>query len=139
MQIVGAWRGNIQFSTGAFAAIKDLEFMYVFNTDGTMLESSNYDAAPPVPPAYGVWRKIGDNRFEAKYEFFMTKATDSLEGPATSLIWMPAGNGVLLEYITLSPDGNSYRSKIHLDLYDQSGSAIEGGGEATGQAERIRF
>ena len=37
---------------------KDLEFMYAFNVSGTMTESSNYDAAPPVPPAYGVWKKV---------------------------------------------------------------------------------
>lgn len=54
--LVGAWRSSLQFESGAFAAIKDLEFMYVFNEGGTMMESSNYDGAPPVPPAYGVWQ-----------------------------------------------------------------------------------
>ena len=53
--LVGAWRGEVQFETGAFAAVPDLEFLYVFNAHGTMTESSNYDAAPPVTPAYGVW------------------------------------------------------------------------------------
>jgi hypothetical protein len=33
--LVGAWRSNIQFESGAFAEIKDLEFMYVFNVGGT--------------------------------------------------------------------------------------------------------
>ncbi len=40
--LVGAWRGKIQFKTGTFSTIKDLEFMYVFNAGGTMTESSNY-------------------------------------------------------------------------------------------------
>ena len=35
------------------AAMKNLEFMYVFDADGTMTESSNYDSFPPGPPAYG--------------------------------------------------------------------------------------
>ena len=48
--LVGAWRSNLQFSEGTFAALKDLEFLYVFNAGGTMTESSNYDGAPPVPP-----------------------------------------------------------------------------------------
>jgi len=65
--LVGAWQGKVQFKNGPYAAIKDLEFMYVFNVGGTMTESSNYDAAPPVPPAYGVWRKTGPHQFEAKY------------------------------------------------------------------------
>lgn len=51
--LVGAWRSQIRFNGGSFAEIKDLQFMYVFNAGGTMTESSNYDGAPPVPPAYG--------------------------------------------------------------------------------------
>ena len=50
--IVGAWKGKVQFKSGAFAEVKDLEFMYVFNAGGT----------PPVPPAYGIWKKTGDNK-----------------------------------------------------------------------------
>src|SRR4051812_3339242 len=52
----GAWRSRVQFSSGDFAPVKDLEFLYVFNRGGTMTESSNYDSLPPSPPAYGVWR-----------------------------------------------------------------------------------
>ena len=61
--LVGEWRAQLQFTSGAFASIKDLEFMYVFNQGGTMTESSNYDASPPVPPAYGIWRKVGNREF----------------------------------------------------------------------------
>src|SRR4051812_27699208 len=69
----GEWRAKLQFTSGAFASIKDLEFMYAFNQGGTLTESSNYDASPPVPPAYGIWRKVGTKQFEAKYEFYVTK------------------------------------------------------------------
>jgi hypothetical protein len=138
-QIVGAWRADIQFNSGAFAPVKDLEFMYIFNPGGGMTESSNYDAAPPVPPAYCVWRATGENQYEAKYEFFVTKAPDSLAGPAVSLVWSPAGRGVLLEKFTLSDDGSTFKSTIHLDLYDQSGNPVEGGGDAEGAGERIKF
>ena len=58
-ELLGEWRAQLQFTSGAFAAVKDLEFMYVFNSGGTMTESSNYDASPPVPPAYGIWRTVG--------------------------------------------------------------------------------
>src|SRR5262249_35819283 len=68
--LVGAWRSQIHFSDGAFAEVHDLEFTYVFNAGGTMTESSNYDGAPPVPPAYGTWRQVGSRQFEAKYAFF---------------------------------------------------------------------
>ena len=72
-QLVGAWKSKVQFKDGAFAEIKDLEFLYVFNAGGTMTESSNYDSSPPVPPAYGVWRSVGPDSFEAKYVFYTTK------------------------------------------------------------------
>jgi hypothetical protein len=36
--LVGAWRGKIQFKTGTFSTIKDLEFMYVFNAGGSVKE-----------------------------------------------------------------------------------------------------
>ena len=44
LDLVGEWRAHLQFTSGAFAPVKDLEFMYVFNQGGTMTESSNYDA-----------------------------------------------------------------------------------------------
>ena len=49
--LVGAWRVHVQFTSGDFSTTKDLEFMTVFNVGGTMTELSNYDGAPPVPPA----------------------------------------------------------------------------------------
>ncbi len=137
--LAGAWRAKVQFGTGAFAAVKDLEFMYVFNVGGTMTESSNYDAAPPVPPAYGVWWKINDNRFEAKYEFYMTAPPDSAQGAAGSIGWLPAGRGVLLDTITLSDDGKSFASRLRFEAFDRSGNPSDGGGIATGEGTRMEF
>jgi hypothetical protein len=36
---VGAWRSQVHFTTGPYAAIRDLEFMYVIHADGTLTES----------------------------------------------------------------------------------------------------
>jgi hypothetical protein len=71
--LAGAWRSQIRFSGGTLAEWKNLEFMYVFNAGGTMTESSNYDASPPGPPAYGAWRRTGPRQFEARYLFFATQ------------------------------------------------------------------
>lgn len=134
--LVGAWRSSIQFESGAFAAIKDLEFMYVFNSGGTMTESSNYDGAPPVPPAYGVWREIGPNEFEVTYEFFATRPSeaDAFEKGAG---WLPAGRGVITERITLSADGQTFSSALRYEALGMQGEPTEGGGEAKGSATRI--
>jgi hypothetical protein len=135
----GEWRAQLQFTTGAFAPIKDLEFMYVFNQGGTMTESSNYDASPPVPPAYGIWRKVGDNKYEAKYEFYVTKPPAKFEEIAKAGGWGPAGRGIFLEQITVSADGKSFTSKIKYDQFDTAGKPAEGGGVATGKGVRLTF
>lgn len=136
--LVGAWRSSLQFTTGALASIKDLEFMYVFNAGGTLTESSNYDGAPPVPPAYGVWRAIGTNEFEAKYEFYVT-APSPPEAFKTGAGWLPSGRGVFTERTTVAADGQSFTSIIRYEAFDTKGQPAPGGGEATGRATRIRF
>ena len=118
--LVGAWRSQIHFSSGPFAAMKDLEFMYVFNQGGTLTESSNYDGAPPVPPAYGVWRATGARQFEAKYLFYITRAPATLAEITSGGGWMPAGYGEFIEQITLSQDGKTFTSNMKYTAFDQS-------------------
>lgn len=137
--LTGAWRGKVQGKSGALAEMKDLEFMYVFHADGTMTESSNYDSAPPCPPAYGVWRKVGATQYEARYEFFTGNPPANFDEIAKGGGWTPGGHGVLTEKITLSEDGNSFTSTLRLELFDRQGKSAEGGGKATGQAKRMGF
>ena len=137
--LAGEWRAQLQFKSGAFASIKDLEFMYSFNQGGTMTESSNYDAAPPVPPAYGIWRKTGPNEYEAKYEFYVTKVPAAFDEITKGGGWGPAGRGIFVERITLSDDGKTFTSKIKYDQFDTAGKPAEGGGEATGRGVRLTF
>jgi hypothetical protein len=135
----GEWRAKLQFTSGAFAPIKDLEFMYAFNQGGTMTESSNYDASPPVPPAYGIWRQVSGREYEAKYEFYVTKAPANFDEIAKGGGWGLAGRGVFVERITLSQDGKSFTSKIKYDQFDTAGKPAEGGGEATGKGVKLAF
>ena len=137
--LVGAWRSALQFKTGAFASIEDLEFMYVFNAGGTLTESSNYDGAPPVPPAYGVWRVLAANEFEARYEYFSTAPPASFDAVSSGGGWLPAGRGVFIERINLAPDGESFTSTIRYEAFDVHGNPAEGGGEAEGRAQRVGF
>jgi hypothetical protein len=137
--LIGAWRSQIHASSGALAEMKDLEFMYVFNAGGTMTESSNYDGAPPVPPAYGVWRKTAPWEFEARYAFYVTKPPSAFDDVVKGGGWTPNGYGILTEKITITEDGKSYNSRIVYALFDAAGKAAEGGGEASGAAIRIGF
>ena len=138
-ELVGAWKGRVQFKTGVYAQIKDFEFMWVFNSGGTMTESSNYDGVPPTPPAYGIWKKTGDKQYEARYEFYWNKVPASYEELARAGGFPNAGYGVLSENITLSDDGKSYNSAIKFNLFDQSGKQTVFNDEANAEAKRIEF
>ena len=137
--LAGEWRAQLQFTSGAFASIKDLEFMYSFNQGGTMTESSNYDASPPVPPAYGIWRKVGPKEFEAKYEFYVTKPPAKFDEIVKGGGWGLAGRGIFVERITVSEDGKSFTSKIKYDQFDTACKPAEGGGVATGRGVKLTF
>lgn len=137
--LVGAWRAQVQFSDGAFASTKDLEFLYAFNAGGTMTESSNYDGAPPVAPAYGIWRKLSDTTYEAKYEYFWTKPPVKLEELTKGAGWMPGGVGVLTQKLTVAADGKSFDSTITYDVFDSSGKPTEKASHATAKGTKITF
>jgi hypothetical protein len=136
--LVGAWRSKVQFVDGPFAEVTDLEFLYCFNQGGTMTESSNYDGAPPVPPAYGAWRETASNQFQTKYVYYNSKGPSTFQELVDRGGWIPQGYGELTETITLAADGTSFESEIELRMFDAAGKAIEGGGKAKGKASRIQ-
>jgi hypothetical protein len=136
--LVGAWRGGVQFKSGAFAAIKDLDFLYVFNQGGTMTESSNYDGSPPVPPAYGTWQKVGKRKYAAKYVYYWTKPPMSFDEIAKGNGWLPGGYGVLTQEITLAVDRNAFESTLRLQLFDSAGKTTDQESVATARAVRIQ-
>lgn len=137
--LVGAWRGRVQFTSGAFASVNDLQFLYVFNAGGTMNETSNYDGSPPVAPAYGVWRKVGERTYEAKYEYFLSRPPKGIDDLTSGGGWAPGGRGILLEKMTLAADGRSYKATIRYDAFDTAGEATEIGSTAQVRAERVQF
>lgn len=137
--LTGAWRSKIRFSSGAFASIEDLEFLYVFNEGGTMTESSNYDGAPPVAPAYGVWRKSGSRQYEARYTFFATKPPGSWDEIENGSGWLPSGSGTFMEIITLSDDRKTFTSRITYEAFGPDGKSAPGGGAAVGTGARMGF
>jgi len=137
--LVGQWRARINFRNGDFAAVADLEFMYVFNLGGTMTESSNYDAAPPVPPAYGIWRQVGPGRFEARYEFYPTSPPAALADLTAGQGWLAAGRGIFSETITVADDGATFSSIVRYEALDSAGEPVDGGGAGEGRGVRLRF
>jgi len=137
--LVGAWRSHLQVNSGAFAGMQGLEFMYVFNFGGTMTESSNYDASPPVQPAYGAWRKTAAREFEARYEFYNTKPPAAFGEIVKGGGWVPDGYGLFIEKIVLSEDGKSFASSMTYTMFDNTGKPTDASGGATGTGTRIGF
>ncbi len=137
--LVGAWQSQISFKDGALATVQGLEFLYVFNAGGTLTESSNYDGAPPVPPAYGAWRRTAPGRYEARYMFFNTQPPADWKAVAGGGGWNPAGRGELRELIELAADGQSFTSTLSLALFDLAGHPVDGGGQASGHGTRNGF
>jgi hypothetical protein len=138
-ELVGAWKGKVQFKTGAYSEIKDFEFMWVYNSGGTMTESSNYDGVPPTPPAYGIWKKTEDKQYETHYEFYWNNVPASYEELAKTGGFPNAGYGVLSENIILSDDGKSYSSTIKFNLFDKSGKQTVFNEEGTAETKRMEF
>lgn len=138
VDFVGTWTTKVQFVTGAFASVKDLEFMMVINREGTMTESSNYDGAPPVPPADGIWRKTGTRKYEAKYVFYQPNPPAEFKTIQDGGGWMPAGKGILIDKITLAPNGQTYKSEITMKMFDSKGKVLETS-KAVANGVRMKF
>lgn len=137
--LVGAWRSTVHFDSGPLASLADLQFLYVFNEGGTLTESSNYDAVPPVAPAYGVWKEVGPGEFEARYEFFVTKPPAHLDDLTTGGGWLPEGRGVLTEHMRIAADGNSFDSTIQYRPLDAKGAPAPDAAAGRGHAIRIHL
>lgn len=88
---------------------------------------------------YGIWRRIGPDRFEAKYEFYPTSAPTGLEDITKGSGWLRAGRGVFSETITVAADGATFTSTIRYEAFDEADKPVEGGGDATGRGVRLRF
>ena len=104
-----------------------------------MTESSNYDGSPPVPPAYGIWRRVGACKYQARYAYYWTKPPSSLDEITKGNGWAAGGQGVLSQEITLSADGNSFESTIRYQIFDQAGKQTEKESVATAKATRMGF
>lgn len=102
-----------------------------------MTESSNYDAAPPVPPAYGVWRKLGVRNYEERSQFYQSKPVASTDELINGGGWAPNGNGTLTQRSRFCADGNSFKSTLKLEPFDKEGNAIGDGDQATVDGKRM--
>jgi hypothetical protein len=129
----GGWRVQVTIETGPFTGSQ--QYLMVYSAGGGMIESSNFDSAPPVPPAYGSWLASGESSFRSTYVFFTTEPVDQLDAAAG---WDFSGSGKFRESITLSSSGNDYTSRLSYELYDTADKPLAGqSGEGYSVGRRI--
>jgi len=118
----GGWRAHVTFASGPLKGVP-FQFLITYSAGGGMVESSNFDEVPPVPPAYGSWGRTGPSNFKSTYIFWTTKtanAKDFTKG------WTFSGIGVLNENISLSKTGDAYTSSISYQLFDTKDQPLTG-------------
>jgi hypothetical protein len=129
----GGWRAQVTIESGPLIGLQ--QFLLVYSAGGGMVESSNFDEVPPVPPAYGSWAATGDGNFRSTYVFFTTEQIDSCNPGAG---WAFSGSGKLREAITVATTGNDYTSRLSYELFDTSDKLLPGqSGEGHSVACRI--
>ena len=130
----GGWRARVTFTTGPLKGVP-FQFLLTYAAGNGMVESSNLDESPPVPPAYGTWQQTGRHTYKNTYVFWTTKIAnphDLTQG------WTFAGSGLLTEKITLANAGNAYESTITYRLYDATDKPLPGQ-SGTGHASARRI
>jgi hypothetical protein len=129
----GSWRVEVTIATGPFVGVQ--QFLVMYSAGGGMVESSNFDEMPPVPPAYGSWEATGESTFRSTYVFF---TTESVDGQNPGAGWAHSGSGKFQESITVGPNRLDYTSRLSYQLYDVADQPLpQQSGDGFGIGRRI--
>jgi hypothetical protein len=130
----GGWRAHVTFASGPLKGVP-FQFLITYAAGGGMVESSNFDEVPPVPPAYGSWARTGPQNFKSTYVFFATKTANAKD---VTKGWTFSGVGVLNENIAQGKTGDAYSSSISYQLFDAEDKPLTGqSGTGSVTASRI--
>jgi len=133
----GGWRARVTIASGPIAGVG--QFLFTYALGGGLVESSNFDEMPPVPPAYGSWVTTGGLNFQSTYVFFTTVLADPNDVGAG---WQVSGSGKIKEAIQLKNDRNSYASNLSYQLFDSNDGPLlgqSGVGKAVGRRIQVEF
>jgi hypothetical protein len=117
--LVGSWRATFTPKAGDPSQFPPLPALFTFTSDGTLVETDGGALAPVLDtygsPGHGVWRKVGERKFEMKNIILVVNADGTLflTGTITlSVKVSPNGQTFTGEgrYAFLDPDGVDYGS-----------------------------
>ncbi len=105
--IVGSWLGTVT------PAPVILKVLFTFHQDGTVLESTQGDDAPPnlFSPGYGAWVKTGSDEFAMTFIRFLSDTSGNLVA-------------IVKHHETIQVDGDTYTSKGKYVGTDLSGKVL---------------
>jgi hypothetical protein len=130
----GGWRARVTIASGPIQGVG--QFLFTYARGGGLVESSNFDEMPPVPPAYGSWVNTRGQTFQSTYVFFTTVLADANDVGAG---WQFSGSGKIKESIQLRNDGDTYSSDLTYQLFDTEDQPLRGqSGVGKALARRIR-
>lgn len=139
--LTGSWQGTFTPIPGNPVQFPPVPALFTFNSDKTLTETDAGTLVPapagafgPFPvyasPAHGIWRKIGDRKFEFKFVSILVNGGDG------TLF----GTGTILMRIQLSKDGDSFTGTGTFRFVDTAGNTLPGAaGPENISGRRIEF
>jgi hypothetical protein len=141
-QLVGSWQSTFSAIPGNPVQFPDLPALFTFNSDNTLTEIDGGLLVPAPPgafgntstlyasPAHGIWRKIGDRKYEFKLVSIIVNGADG------TLF----ATGTLQFTVQLSADGDRFSAKGTFKFVDTNGNTLPGAaGPETISGRRIEF
>jgi hypothetical protein len=122
--IVGMWHVTFTAKTMNGSSIGDTvidDALVVWHRDKTEIMNS---ARPPQDGNFcmGVWERVGNsNKYKLNH---FARGNEYAPGTPNGVVGDPAGPTHIVEYVTLSHDGDHFSGTFTLDAYDTSGKNI---------------
>jgi hypothetical protein len=128
---VGSWRATFTPALGDPIQFPPLPALFTFLSDGTLVETDGGALAPVEQtygsPGHGIWRRIGDRRYEIKNIILVVNADGSL-----------FLTGTIKLVIKISKDGNSFAGEGTYSFLDSDGNDFGTGAEEI-NGQRLKF
>ena len=113
--LIGVWDSRVTLTDCNGQTLAAFRATEMFHVGGTL---SSTDNTPPTMhgPGFGTWQLLQGRSYAAPFQFFNFNTDGSF-----------AGVQKIQRTVTLSSDGNSYRSVVNFETYDPNGNLVFSG------------
>ena len=129
--LVGSWRATFTPIAGNPVQFPPIPALFTFTSDGTLVETDGGSLVPFMDtfgsPGHGVWRKIGNRKYEMKNIILVVNSDMTL-----------FLTGTIRLTVRVSADGNSFQGSGTFSFLDENGVDF-GSGPENISGKRIKF